>query len=280
MKEQMFVTKYSGEVVPYDEKKLYNSLKQSGAANEFIQKILVRVRKDMVDKKSTAAIYKEAFTMLKHLSKATAARYKLKKSIMELGPSGFPFEKYVAELFRHQGYSVSNNLILKGKCVSHEVDVLAKRHDTLLFIECKFHNRQGLKSDVKVSMYFKARVDDLKAGDAKKKAYEAYQLKGCLVTNTRFSEDAIKYAKCEGIQLISWDYPINASLKEKIELSGLYPITCLSSLTKREKLELIESGHVMAKSIAANPALLKNLKMSDHRYENVLAEINELCVNY
>lgn len=279
MKTPMLVTKYSGEVVPFDEKKLYNSLKKAGASEIDIQKILRRIEEDMVDKKTTARIYREAFNMLKQLSNASAARFNLKRSILDLGPSGFPFEKYVAELFNEQGYEVRNNLILKGKCVSHEVDVLAKRIRTVLFIECKFHNRQGLKSDVKIAMYYKARVDDLRSGNKTKPEYKGKEIKGCLVTNTRFTEDAISYSKCEDLQLISWDYPTHGSLKDRIELAGLYPLTCLTSLKKKEKTILLDQGVVKAKDITAKPHLLDQFKVSDYRKRTILGEIRELCTS-
>lgn len=273
----MLVTKYSGEVVPFEVSKLEHSLKTAGAKNEDIQKIIRRVKEDMKDKKSTAKIYSEAFNMLKRLSWASAARFKLKKSIMQLGPSGFPFEKYVAELFRFQGFESKNNLILKGKCVKHEVDILAEKGDQTFVIECKFHNRQGLKSDVKVAMYFKSRADDIRQGIEHSKEYKEKKILACLATNTRFSEDAIKYSKCENILLLSWDYPIHGSLKDRIELSGLYPITCLNSLRKSEIDSLLERGVVMAKDLLENESLLEPLRISKYRYTNILSEVGELC---
>lgn len=277
MKSSLLVTKYSGEVVPFEEEKLYNSLKQVGTSEDNIHKVLKRIKEDMVDKQSTAKIYREAFRMLKQLSKASAARFNLKRSILELGPSGFPFEKYIAQLFQHQGYKVENNLILKGKCVKHEVDVLAEKNNEALFIECKFHNRQGLKSNIKIAMYYKARVDDLRSGKAIRSAFEGKKVKGCLVTNTRFSEDAITYSKCENLRLMSWDYPFHGSLKDTIELSGLYPLTCLTSLKKKEKTALLDQGVVMAKDLIENPTLLKPFRMSPYRLKTVLGEMKELC---
>lgn len=277
MKSTMLVTKYSGEVVPFEEEKLHHSLKQVGTSEEAIQKVLKRVKEDMVDKQSTAKIYREAFSMLKQLSKASAARFNLKRSIHDLGPSGFPFEKYVAGLFQDQGYKVETNLILKGKCVKHEIDVLAQKKDASLFIECKFHNRQGIKSDVKIAMYYKARVDDLRSGLASSHAFKAKDIKGYLVTNTRFSEDAISYSKCENLRLMSWNYPVHGSLKDRIELSGLYPLTCLTSLKKKEKNRLLEEGIVMAKELVAKPHLLKQFRMSPYRLKTIEGEIKELC---
>ena len=277
MKEPMLVTKYSGEVVPFDENRLRNSLKHSGASKEAINKILHQVRANMVDKKTTAKIYREAFGLLKKLSKATAARYKLKRSIMELGPSGFPFEKFIAALFADQGYQVNNNVIMQGKCVSHELDVLAERDHTSLFIECKFHNRQGLKSDVKVAMYYKSRFEDLKAGDTVKSKFMDKKLEAYLITNTRFTEDAIQYGKCENIHLIGWDYPHIGSLKDKIDLAGLYPLTCLTTIKKSEKMDLIKEGFIMAKDIAKQPEILHRFRMSDIRIKRIIEEVEDLC---
>jgi hypothetical protein len=277
MKEPMLVTKYSGEVEPFDENRLRKSLEHAGASKLDINKILHHVRAEMFDKKTTAKIYHEAFLMLKKLSKASAARYNLKRSLMELGPSGFPFEKFVAALFAHQGYEVENNLMLKGKCVSHELDVMAKRNQSVLFIECKFHNRQGLKSDVKVAMYYKSRFEDLKAGNSVKSKYKDKKLEGYLVTNTRFTEDAIQYSKCENLHLMGWDFPQNASLKDKIELVGLYPITCLTTIKKSEKMDLIKEGLVMVKDLAKQPEALHRFRMSEIRFNRIMGEVDDLC---
>ena len=273
----MLVTKYSGEIVPFEEGKLHDSLKNTGAKEHEIQIVLKRVKEDMVDKKSTANIYNEAFRLLKQLSKASAARFNLKRSILDLGPSGFPFEKFIGELFKHNGYSVQNNQILKGKCVKHEVDVIAMKSKKAYFIECKFHNRQGVKSDVKIAMYFKARTDDIRKGSQHLENVKGREIKGCLVTNTRFSEDAIRYAKCEGIRLISWNYPQHGSLKDLIELSGLYPLTCLTALKKNEKIRILDQGVVLAMDIFKTPSLLEPLNISNYRRKNILNEIRILC---
>jgi len=157
--------------------------------------------------------------------------------------------------------------------------VIAERNNKTLFIECKFHNRQGIKSDVKIAMYFKSRVDDLRSGNQHRAEYKGKKIIGCLATNTRFSTDAIRYSKCENIQLISWDYPQHGSLKDQIELTGLYPITSLTSLMKKEKMSLLNQGIVLAKDIGSKPDILGQFSMSNYRYNNILNEIRELC-NY
>ena len=277
MNKVIHVTKYSGEVVSFDEAKLHHSLMKSGAKENDIQKVIRRVKEDMLDKKPTSLIYREAFGMLKQLSKAAAARFNLKHAIHELGPSGFPFEKFIGELFSNQDYSIQNNVIMKGKCVNHEVDVIAIRDKKTYMIECKFHNRQGIKSDVKIAMYIKSRVDDLRKGNQHRTEFKGQEILACIVTNTRFSEDAITYGKCENIRLISWDYPQHGGLKDIIELAGLYPLTCLTSMKKREKKVLLDQGIVMSRDLYKSPNLLKQFNVSDYRNKMILTEIRELC---
>jgi len=277
MKSPILVTKYSGEVVPFEEYKLFSSLKKTGAKNHDIQRIISRVKDNMVNKKRTSLIYREAFRMLKQLSKASAARFNLKRSIMDLGPSGFPFEKYVAKLYEANNYNVINNIILKGKCVKHEVDVIANKNNKSMMIECKFHNHQGVKSDVKVTLYFKSRVVDIIKGLQNTEEYKGKDIQGGLVTNTRFTEDAINYAKCENINLVSWDYPYSGSLKDLVEISGLYPLTCLTSLKKKEKKILLDEGIVLARDIASDPSHLNQFHPSAYRLKNIIGEIRELC---
>lgn len=274
----MLVKKYSGELVPFDENKLLFSLKRTGVDEPVIQKIISRVKEDLFEGKSTKQIYSEAFKILKRLSRASAARYHLKQSIMQLGPSGFPFEKYVGEIFKYQDYKVQNNLTLNGKCVTHEVDVLAEKNNTIFIVECKFHNRQGVKSDIKTALYFKSRVSDIIKGNQHTPEFKGNEIQGGLATNTRFTSDAIKYCKCENIAMISWDYPEHGSLKDRIEISGLYPITCLTSLKRREKQILLNEGVVLGSALIDNPKILNQFNFSNYRLKNIKQELHELCL--
>ena len=275
----MLVKKYSGELVPFDVNKLHFSLKRSGAGEETIQKVIKRVKENLTEGKPTQKIYSEAFKILKRLSRSTAARYNLKQSIMQLGPSGFPFEKYIGEIFKYQDFKVKTNLTFNGKCVTHEVDVLAEKNNTIFVTECKFHNRQGVKSDVKVALYFKSRVIDIIKGNQHLPEFKGKEMVGMLATNTRFTADAIAFSNCENIRLISWDYPQNGSLKDRIEISGLYPVTCLTSLKKREKQKLLDEGIVLGKTLKERPELLNQFNFSKFRQKNIKHELDELCFN-
>ncbi len=68
---------------------------------------------------------------------------------MELGDTGYPFEKFVAALLRSEGYETKVGVIVQGHCVTHEVDVVAENDRHHYMCECKFHNSQGRFCNVK-----------------------------------------------------------------------------------------------------------------------------------
>lgn len=271
-----FIVKASGETVPFNNKKLRRSLKRVGADRGLIEEIVKKIESSIRDGMSTRAIYRMAFKMVRKKSKTVAAKFHLKQAMFKLGRSGFPFEKYVAELLHYQGMSVVTNKIIKGKCVRHEVDVIAKDKDKTIFVECKYHNLQGVKSDLKVSLYVKSRFDDLRAGNVPK--LSPAQGPGWLVTNTGFTRDAIDYGTCAGVHLVAWNFPKRGgNLREIIENSGLYPITCLTDLTQAEIAELLADGRVLCRMVMEHPTILDPLRIPKKRRKNILAQCEELC---
>ena len=148
--ENINITKASGEKVPFNIGKLKQSLLHSGASSNQANEISNEVIEMLVEGMSTRKIYKTAFRLLRNVSRPIAAKYKLKHAIMELGPSGFPFELFIAEILKQRGYKTQVGVVVKGHCVTHEIDVIAERDNHHFMIECKFHNRQGYSSDVKI----------------------------------------------------------------------------------------------------------------------------------
>ncbi len=245
----ILITKKSGEKVPFDQEKLINSLKRSGAGDKEINDVLDALDDFLVDGISTHKIYQKAYEILKNKSKRVAGRYKLKKAIMELGPTGYPFEKFVGKLISFMDYKVDVGVIVQGKCVSHEVDVVAENESKKIVVECKYHRETNRKSDVKVAMYIRSRFNDIEAAWKKEGKLEHQELEGWLVTNTRFTEDALTYGKCAGLRLISWDYPEIGSLRQRIDHAGLHPITSLRSMSKKEKQYVLEEGIVLCREL-------------------------------
>ena len=218
--------------------------------------------------------------MLKKAKYPVAVRYSLRKAVMELGPSGFPFEKYVAEVMRRKGFTAETGVILPGFCVSHEVDILMGKGDRHIFAECKFHNQQGIKTDVKVALYVHARFLDLQKGHDVKEGAVPKIHEGWLITNTKLTLDAIQYAQCAGLTIIGWDYPEQGNLQDLILETGVHPLTFLSTLTARDKTSLLEQGIVMCRDLKENNAHLKSIGLSESQIKNVVNEVDKVCQEF
>lgn len=278
MKNNIHITKASGDSVIYDESKLRHSLKRSKASDSLIETTLKLVRDSLYDGISAKKIYTLAFNSLKSKTPSAAGRYKLKKAIMELGPTGFPFEKFVGEILKNEGYTTKVGVIVQGHCVTHEVDVEAEKESKHYMIECKFHHDQRTNCSVKIPLYIHSRFQDVEKNWKKMKGHATKFHQGWIVTNTRFSDDATKYGVCAGLNLVSWDYPsTGGSLKERIDRSGLHPITCLTSLSKKEKQLLLDKDIVLTKMLCDRPAILDEIGITKTKQARIIQESNELC---
>lgn len=271
----MEVIKASGEKVPFRVSKLQRSLEKSGATNEQINDIVSDVELALYPGISTKAIYQEAFSLLKDKEHHLAARYTLKTSIMELGPEGHLFERLVGEVLSAQGYSTSLRQIIEGHCVQHEIDVIAEINDARYMIECKFHNQLGTSCDVKIPLYIQSRFRDVEMEPQETEKRRFHQ--GWVVTNTRFTDDAIQYGTCIGLRLIGWNYPAKGGLRDKIDELGLYPVTCLTSLTSTEKQALLSHNVLLCKEIDKNEKIILGVGIGQGRLDEVLKEVNTLC---
>jgi Holliday junction resolvase-like predicted endonuclease len=276
MEKNIFITKASGERNLFSEEKLQYSLQAAGATKEQANFILKEISAKLYDGITTKKIYRIAFNLLKDGAKHLAARYHLKQAIMELGPSGFPFEKYFAEILSCQGYSTKIDQFVQGKCIMHEVDVVAEKDKVLYVVECKYHNQSGKFNDVQIPLYVQSRYKDIEEQWLKIPSHKDKTHCGWVVSNTRFSSAAIQYATCAGLNLTGWDYPMNNGLKDQIDSLGLYPITCLSSLTQIEKQSLLNKNIVLCKEIYNNRALLESSGVKTSRIYSVMKEAEQL----
>lgn len=269
------VIKGNGEKALFDREKLKQALASSGAGTEEQEKIASMVESRIFDGIPTKRIYQIAFGLLKKESYKIAGRYRLKNAIMEMGPTGFPFEVFVGKIFESMGYEVETGVIVQGKCVQHEVDVIARKPGEMMMLECKFHMDTSTKSGVQVPLYIQSRYLDVKSAWEKQYGKELHY-SGGVVTNTRFSDDAIQYGNCAGLVMISWDYPQDTGLKYWIDKTGLQPLTSLISLTKKDKQFLLEKGIVLCSQLEENKALLKELGMTDVQIRKVTREAANL----
>jgi len=276
------ITKASGKTEAFSEQKLRHSLHRAGASKEQIEGVVDKISTQLYPGITTKKIYGIAFSILKSRkgSRHVAAKYHLKKALMEMGPSGFPFEKFIAELFRHQGYSVQVGQFLKGKCVQHEVDVVASKGAEQIIVECKFHNISGRICDVKVPLYIHSRFKDIEAHYSEQPLAGIERYQGWVVTNTRFSDDAVQYGTCASLNMMSWDYPEKGSLRDMVDQLGLYPITCLSTMSLQEKEFLLAKGILLCIDLLDKQAYLESLKINPARIENIIKECTQISTEW
>lgn len=264
------IVKANGQREPFSEKKLRRSISRAGIPQALQEEAVAHVTAGLHEGITSAEIYHHIIAFLgKSEEPYTKTRYTLKEAIMLLGPSGYAFEDYFAQVLESRGYEVKTRQIMKGRCITHEVDVLARKNGKTSMVEAKFHNNAGTRTDVHVSMYTKARFDDIK---------ERYSLnEAMIITNTKVTIDAIAYAECVGMKIFSWDYPSEGSLRDVIEEYRLFPVTSLTTITQAQKVRLLENHVVLCKAIYNNNYLLDILRLPKPQHEAVLQEITYLC---
>lgn len=277
MPDEIQIIKASGERQPFSEEKLRDSLKRSGATEETIENVVDAVRKELREGMTTAEIYRRAYAFLKKGRKDVAARYSLRQAVMALGPTGFPFEKFFGEVIKTQGYEVQTGVILYGYCVTHEVDVFATRGDKHIFMELKFHNTLGIKTDLKDALYVKARFDDLKAVHQRKEVVAPVIHEGWLVTNTKLTSKARQYGRCSGLKLVGWNYPQEGNLQDMIIAARVHPISCLTTLSQGHKRALFERGVVLCRDVVKQEHILREIGLDEKKAKQVMDEISLLC---
>lgn len=270
---QIKVKKASGEYEPFSEEKVRSSLQRAGAEEELINKIISHIKSELYDGISTKEIYSHVFSLLRKAKSHLVSKYNLKQAIMELGPSGFPFEKFVAGILEHEDYQVEVGQIVQGKCVSHEIDVIAQKENEHFMIECKFHNRPGRKSDLKVALYTYGRFLDVEKAWIKIAGHREKFHQGWLVTNTKVTSEVKTYARCVNLKVISWDYPPDFSLRFLIEKSGLHPVTCLNSLSRAEKRRVLEAGIVFCRDLVKKQIEI----LAKDRLQQAKLEATSIC---
>lgn len=268
--KKILIIKQDGTEEVFDADKLRKSLRHSGASDKDVEKVVGEIKTEIKDGMTTDFIYKHAFEHLERTEKPVAARYSMKRAVMELGPSGYPFEDFIAEIFRAKGYAAEVGVMINGACVEHEVDIIAKKDGLIIGAEVKFHNQLGIRSDLKVALYVRARFEDIRKG--KNQIDEDW-----LITNTKFTGNAIKYGECVGMKMVAWNYPKDCNLHDLINETGIQPITALTTLSNADKMKLIEHKVTLCKNIEKNEEILNSLGINKEKIKNIMKESQVLC---
>jgi Holliday junction resolvase-like predicted endonuclease len=274
----MYITKASGKSESFNPQKLIRSLKRSGASQKKAVEIFELVKKEIKGGMGTEKIYSSAFKHLKKTESLVAARYSLKKAIRDLGPTGYPFEHFIAALLKKSGYSGTQvGKRVQGKCVMHEVDVIAKKDDRTSMLEAKFRNNPGDDIDVKVILYIHSRFNDIMAHWVSMEKKSKSNLRTSLITNVKYSKDAVAFAECVGLNIIGWRYPKNKGLEYMIESMGLHPITVLTGLGKKEIDELLKRGVVLCRDVVDTPSELQRVGVNGQKVLGIREQARHLC---
>lgn len=251
--------------------KFVNSLKRSGLEQKVADDILKTLGPRLKDGISTKRLYRMAYKLIRKNSQRAASRYALPRSLLALGPDGFNFERFIAGVMVQLGYEVEVGVVLQGKCVSHEVDVIAKKGNQTIYMECKFHNNLGFKEDVKTALYVNARKLDLEANN-KNKFTDFW-----LVTNSRFTTDAQAYSDCSGLLGVSPHGPNGKSLYDLVVKSGAHPIGCIGRLRKQDQAVLVGNGIIFVKDLLRRPRILSKIGFKEERAQLILNEARSIC---
>lgn len=272
----MLVTKADGTREVFKPGKLRASLRRAGASKSEIISILKEIEQFLYDGINTQQIYSKAFQLLRDSGDPVAARYSLRRALFGLGPTGFPFEDFLARLFEADGYKTRTRTIVKGKCATHEIDVAGFTPKHSFIAEAKFHMRPGIKSDLQVALYSHARYLDMKRRPVCKEDVcgidDLY-----IITNTKFTKAAVDYAHCVGLKLLSWNHPKDGSLHHRIEKTKLYPVTVLPSLSNRNKQDLLAIGVILCRDILKKPEILAQNGVKKKKAQAVIEEARQLC---
>jgi hypothetical protein len=276
----VMVRKESGEVAEFDPEKVRVAVLRSGASEALASEILDELEGRLYEGISTREIFRIVHRLLHRERPSLASRYDLKGAIMRLGPEGFAFETYVGEVLREYGYKTKVRQFIRGRCVEHEVDVVAEDSGSRnLFMECKYHNDKGIYTGLKETLYTYARFLDLAEGfeDGRCERFDGVWL----VTNTRFSPSAIEYAGCRGVKLLGWRYPPDNTLEKWIESKGLYPITILHSMDRRSRSLLFNANLILAKDLLTHDFkdLLERTHIGEKKLEEIVSEAENFYRN-
>jgi hypothetical protein len=234
MADSFYVVNMRGESEPFSLKKIYRSARRAGASAVLARKTAAIIQKQAYPGIKTSEIFKKIKKLLSREKPASALKMSLKEGMRKLGPTGFPFEKYVGEILSRNGFEVRLNQHIPGFCSrSYEIDFLARKDQLLYVGECKYHNLLGGRVHLDVALSNYARFLDIQKGNYfRTGTFKNLETKSLLVTNTKFTTDSIRYSGCVGVKLLGWNSPRGKGLEHLIDVQKLYPITILPSLNR------------------------------------------------
>ena len=246
--KKIYIINARNEKTLFSAKKVYRSAKRAGASNALAKRISRTISDEVYPGMKTMDIFKRVKQLLAKEEPKTALRFPLKEAMRRLGPTGFPFEKFIGEIYSRLGYEVLLNQEIPGHCCRfYEIDFIAKKGNVIYVGECKYRRQAGGKVHSDTALSNHARFLDIIKG--KFAAGKKVKFKSLLVTNTKFTNKSVDYSECVGVELLGWNYPKDQGLENLIESQKLYPVTILPSLKRAWSDALSQKGMMLAEDI-------------------------------
>jgi hypothetical protein len=272
----IFVTKFDGRKQPFDKQKIIRTCLRMRASIEQARSIADKIEKRVYDGISTKEILKMIFAYLEEYRPQIKHQIDLREAIALLRPKP-DFEHFIAHLMKEYGYKILTNQIVQGKCVDHEIDVIAQKNGEIIYVEVKHHVNPHTFTGMDIFLQAKATFDDLKEGYKLGKNDFNFN-KALVVCNTKISEHARRYSACVGINHIGWKHPEDKGLEVMIENRKLYPITFLRTLKLREAFSLLDMDIITLRDLVrANiHEIRRNTGLKRKRIEEILTAASEI----
>ena len=227
-----------------------------GATREIAEAIGEKIEMNVYNGIETRKILQMIFRQLTKYKPAIKHQIDLRKALSLMKPAP-DFERFIQILLSEHGYEVTPNRIIRGKCVEHEVDAIARKNGETYIVEVKHHFSYHTSTGLDVSRIARAVFEDVTEG-FKLGLNNLKVDKAMIICNTKLSEHAKRYAKCRGIHHIGWSSPSDRDLQTMIEEKKLYPITYLKGLNTATRKKLASAGIVLLKQLTAkNPGELR-----------------------
>lgn len=231
--KKLKVTKWNGVKQVYNPKKILDTLDRYGVTGREAEDILAEVESKLVPGIRTSKILRLLHHKLDEKEKMGRLKRDL-RSALSMMKSAPDFEEYVRLILSSEGYDVKPNVVIRGHCVKHEIDGVLEKDGEMTYLETKHHRRRHSYTHFNVSLSAKAKFDDIKRGF--EEGLNGYDFSRVLIVcNTRMTEHARRYSECVGIDHIGWKTPPGRGIDSMITEVGVYPVTILRSVERRER---------------------------------------------
>ena len=243
----VLVTKANGYKQPFDRNKVVQTCLRMGASPQVADKVAGMVERRLYAGISTREILQLTFRFMRKYKPTVKHLLDLRKGLSMMEPKP-EFETYIRTLLANSGYEVESNRILRGKCGEHEVDAIAKKDGVTYFVEVKHHYSYHTLTGLDESRIAQAILED--ANDGYLLGMSTLKIdRAMIVTNTRYSDHAIQYGSCKNILQIGWSSPHTLGLRDMVQNSALYPLSCLRGIRYETRMRLVNSGIVLVKQL-------------------------------